>query len=107
MGGDFIFPNSLGGPLDRHNLVLRFFHPGLKAAGLPTVSFHSLRHSVASHLVNERVPITTVQEILGHARNTVTDIYCHPSEESHREAASISADLVLGSKAQAKNTAVI
>jgi integrase len=46
--------------------------------GLKGVRFHDLRHSHASQLLRQRVPLKTVQERLGHANATVTlNTYAH------------------------------
>jgi site-specific recombinase XerD len=50
----------------------------LKSAGInKKVNLHSLRHSYATHLVEEGVNIITVKELLGHADITTTMIYLH------------------------------
>ena len=41
------------------------------------VNLHSLRHSYATHLIEEGVNIVTVKELLGHAHITTTIIYLH------------------------------
>ena len=41
------------------------------------VNLHSLRHSYATHLLEEGVNIVTVKELLGHADVTTTMIYLH------------------------------
>jgi len=50
----------------------------LKNAGITkSVNLHSLRHSYATHLLEEGVNIVTVKELLGHADVTTTMIYLH------------------------------
>ncbi len=46
-------------------------------AGFPDAHFHTLRHSFASMLVQNGVPIFTVSNLLGHHSVTVTEIYSH------------------------------
>lgn len=50
-----------------------------KRAGLVGVSFHTLRHTTASRLVQAGVPIYSVQHVLGHASPSTTQRYAHLS----------------------------
>ena len=53
-------------------------HEARKNAGITKkVNLHSLRHSYATHLLEEGVNIVTVKELLGHADVTTTMIYLH------------------------------
>jgi integrase/recombinase XerD len=53
-------------------------HEARKNAGISKkVNLHSLRHSYATHLLEEGVNIVTVKELLGHADVTTTMIYLH------------------------------
>ena len=75
---EFVFTSESGGPLDASNVYHRFFRPCLEAAGLRPVSFHALRHSFASHLVQAGASLLYVKEQLGHSSIRVTaDLYAH------------------------------
>lgn len=55
------------------------FRAARKAAGLPHVKFHDLRHTAASWLINAGVDLFTVGKILGHSSPTTTQRYAHLS----------------------------
>jgi len=64
-----------------------------RKAGITGVSWHTLRHTFASRLVNRGVDIVTVKELLGHSTITVTMRYTHTNLESKRAAVQVLAGL--------------
>jgi integrase len=77
---DLVFPNRLGRPTDHNNLYYREFKPLLKNAGLGNMgfTFHSLRHTFATALFNQRQHTKIVQSLLGHVSITQTmDTFSH------------------------------
>ena len=74
---DLVCPSNLGTPLSSRN-VLRAFHEALEAAGLAKRGLHALRHSAATILVTQGVPLEVVADMLGHSSIRVTaDVYSH------------------------------
>ena len=60
----------------------------VKRAGLPDVTFHSLRHSHASALIRAGLDVVRVSRQLGHSKPTITlSIYAHEFEEADTGAA--------------------
>jgi integrase len=57
-----------------------------KKAEVRYFRFHALRHFGASMLDHDRVPISSIQRILGHESRSTTEIYLHSIGESEREA---------------------
>ena len=73
-----VFPARDGVPLDGINVYHRHFLPCVEAAGLRRITFHALRHSYASHLIQAGASLAYVKEQMGHSSIQVTvDTYGH------------------------------
>jgi integrase len=71
------------------------FNRILELAGLPKMRFHDLRHTAASLLLNNKVPVIVVSSMLGHSKPSVTlDIYAHVFHDMQGEAAIVMDKLV-------------
>jgi integrase len=82
-----IFTNSIGTYIDQTK-VSRAFKQILQGAGLPDIRFHDLRHTSLSFLLENGIPVNTVQSRAGHSKASVTtDIYGHTMARSQQEAA--------------------
>jgi len=74
-GKDYLFESERGGKLTERTAQI-VFERGLKAAGIKKeATFHSLRHSFATHLLENGVDVRYVQELLGHANIRTTQVY--------------------------------
>lgn len=83
-GTPAVFLNSRGGRLSRQS-AWNILHVAAERAGLTNVSPHTLRHSFATHLLNGGADVRVVQELLGHANVTTTQIYTAVTQDSLRE----------------------
>ena len=85
---DLVFPNTVGGPLQRSNLEFGSFRPLLRTAGVPRIRFHDLRHTAATLLLLQGIHPKVVSEMLGHASVAITlDLYSHVLPNMQRQAA--------------------
>jgi integrase/recombinase XerD len=76
-----LFVNFRGGPLSRQGLY-KIVQRNARAAGLAgQMSPHTLRHSFATHLLAGGCDLRAVQEMLGHADISTTQMYTHLSGE--------------------------
>ena len=79
-----VFLNARGGRLTRQGAWL-VLHAAADRAGLASLSPHTLRHSFATHLLDGGADIRVVQELLGHASVTTTQIYTLVTVDKLRE----------------------
>lgn len=80
-----IFLNARGGRLSRQS-AWQVLQDAAEAAGIATaVSPHTMRHSFATHLLDGGADVRVVQELLGHASVTTTQIYTLVTVSALRE----------------------
>ena len=82
---DFIFINSKGGQLTTRGVRYILDKIIEKTTIDKKISPHMLRHSFATHMLNEGCDILTVQELLGHESLTATSIYTHITNDRLKE----------------------
>jgi integrase/recombinase XerD len=84
-GTPAIFLNARGGQLSRQS-AWQVLHDAAESAGITRdVSPHTLRHSFATHLLDGGADVRVVQELLGHASVTTTQIYTLVTVNALRE----------------------
>jgi integrase len=103
---DLIFARPDGHYYNPDKLGVRV-RRAMQASGLHGVSLHSLRHSHASELLSQGVPITAVAERLGHASPNITlSIYSHALPADNQAAAKLwndaMADVIQESRKEAQ-----
>jgi integrase/recombinase XerD len=85
-GTPVVFLNSRGGPLSRQS-AWTILRRAAERAGLDQarISPHTLRHSYATHLLDGGADVRVVQELLGHASVTTTQVYTLVTVDKLRE----------------------
>ena len=84
-GDKFIYINNFGNVISRVGFF-KILKKLCKDAGInKDVSPHTLRHSFATHLLNNGTNLRVIQHLLGHSNITTTQIYSHLSNESLKE----------------------
>lgn len=81
----FVFVNYRGEQLTSQGIAYILDQIVKKSATTLSIHPHKLRHSFATHLLNNGADIRTVQELLGHASLSTTQIYTHLSKERLRD----------------------
>lgn len=80
-GQDKIFLNHLGTPLSTRSIARLIDKYSRQLAMMMNITPHQFRHSFATHLLNNGADIRAVQEMLGHASLSTTQIYTRISKE--------------------------
>lgn len=81
------FRSREGGALSRNAIYERVRRAAARAGITRRVSPHRLRHTFATHLVQEGVGLVTLRDLLGHRQITSTQIYIHLTAKDLRHAA--------------------
>ncbi|BDG48060.1 tyrosine recombinase XerC [Parageobacillus sp. KH3-4] len=80
----YLFVNARGNPLTPRGVRYILDEIVKKAALTQHVSPHVLRHTFATHLLNEGADMRAVQELLGHAHLSSTQVYTHVTKDRLR-----------------------
>lgn len=84
---DLVFAEIDGGPVNLDNFSSRYYRQ-IRAKKLPVISFHGLRHTLASLMLAADVPLKVTSDLLGHASIVITaDIYSHVLGSQRADAA--------------------
>lgn len=76
----YLFLSKAGRPIRRENIWVVVRNCALKAGVQGRISPHKLRHSFATHLLENGADLRSVQEMLGHVNISTTQIYTHLSK---------------------------
>ena len=99
---DYVCVNQLG-ELLRPSYVTDHFRELLEKYGLRHIRFHDLRHTFASLLINQDVPLINVSNFLGDSDlSTTANIYAHLDKASKQASAAVISDILQGENRHAQ-----
>jgi len=105
-GGDWLFPNTAGEAQGQSGTLRRSFKAAVKAAGLPDTTFHHLRHTFGSMLIQQSASIEEVRKLMGHASALITlERYTHVLPNQTRHAITRLTGFLYGSSVSVAQTA--
>jgi len=78
-----VFTAPEGGPISDRNFANRIWFPAIAAAGVRRFPPRIMRHTAASWLVQDGVPLYDVQALLGHESFATTQRYAHLAPDAH------------------------
>jgi len=82
---DFLFVNHLGEPLTARGVRYILDQIIKRAGNVSEIHPHKMRHTFATHLLNEGADLRTVQDLLGHVNLSTTGRYTHVTKEHLRQ----------------------
>ncbi|ADU30767.1 tyrosine recombinase XerC [Evansella cellulosilytica] len=82
---DALFVNYRGGRLSDRSIRTILNNIVRDASTASRISPHVLRHTFATHMLNEGADLRTVQELLGHSRLSSTQVYTHVTKDRLRD----------------------
>jgi site-specific recombinase XerD len=80
---ELVFTAPGGGPIDDGNFRDRIWYPAVAAATIRRFPPRIMRHTAASWLVQDGVPLYDVQALLGHESFATTQRYAHLAPDAH------------------------
>ena len=82
-----VFCSNTGGYIKRNEFIEHWFKKAMKYIGHDDYTFHCLRHTYATYLLSNNIPVKYVQEQLGHtSAETTLNVYNHVLKSTNKKA---------------------
>lgn len=91
--GEYMFPGQNEPHIDKRTASKYLDHAAARAGITRRVHFHMLRHSFATHHLENGVPLRVIQELLGHSSSKTTEIYAHVTRKCYENLPSLIGNL--------------
>jgi integrase len=78
-----VFTAPEGGPINEANFRMRIWNPGIEKAVVRPLPPKFMRHTAASWLVMDGVPLMDLRDLLGHESYQTTERYAHLAPDAH------------------------
>lgn len=77
----YLFVDKNGKTFTQPHLLVYSLHPILEKLGIPKCGFHAFRHGRVSFLVQNNVPVTLIEQFIGHGSAAMIKLYTHLSPD--------------------------
>ena len=78
-----VFTAPEGGPINEANFRMRIWNPGIEKAVVRPLPPKFMRHTAASWLAMDGIPLTDVRDLLRHESYQTTERYAHLAPDAH------------------------
>jgi integrase len=91
---DLLFTTKNGAAMHQKNLLVNYYFPLIRAANVPAIRFHDMRHTAATIMLSHGIPPVIVAGMLGHSIPVLLNTYAHFIPTMQDQAAQLMDDIL-------------